>query len=923
MKISWFNPGKCWFLLGSGLVLLGLGIVDLPPFSSRSAAIAHPVADTTQEDEAFRHFQAGNRLLEVGDYRGALAFFEQAIALIREVGAPRAEAAILNSMGVAYRSLGDYARAAGVYEQSLRLVRTRLQDREAEGTVLNNLGQVYDNLGQYERALDIYRQALALALEVGDRTGEALALNNIGATYDALGQDDQALERYREALALHRELGNRADAAIVMNNIGALYRGQGQYAVALDYYQQALEIHQELGFRAREAGGLQNLAQVYSYLGQHQQAVEVFQQALAISRELGDRPSEAVILNNLGLAYDALEQDQEALAAYQESLAIRQAIGDRPGEGAVLNNIGAAFAEQGNPQRALEYYQQALALRRSLGNRPEEGVALSNIARAYGDLGRTNEALQVYQEALAILAEVGDRPGEVATLGNVGRLLTQLEQPELAILFYKRAVNLTETIRQDLFTLSPELQQSYLDTVTYIYRELADLLLQQDRVLEGQQVLDLLKVQELRTYLQEPISGSEAPDQHLDYWPAETELLTLYTGTGQEFDRWITSPAVREQVSQLQRNARGQALNPDVLVSLQDNLQQAGTPTALLYPLILGDRLELVLVLPDAPLIRRPVPVAQADLEQVIEEFRLTLTTATGAANRVLEPAQQLYQWLIQPIAADLQRENIQTILYAADGQLRYIPLAALHDGQFWLIQNYSINHITAASLTNFGASSRTPLRVLAMAFSDPQRSYQVNVGGQRFSLAGLQFAGQEVAAIADEIPDTTTLFNQEFSRTALESQMNDYLIVHLATHAEFVPGRPEESFILLGNGDRITLRDIASWNIPNVELVVLSACRTAVSGELGNGEEILGFGYQVQRARAQAAIASLWYVNDESSQQLMIAFYAALAQGMTDAEALRQAQIDLITGNVAGGNVASLSRPYYWAPFILIGNGL
>jgi CHAT domain-containing protein len=123
--------------------------------------------------------------------------------------------------------------------------------------------------------------------------------------------------------------------------------------------------------------------------------------------------------------------------------------------------------------------------------------------------------------------------------------------------------------------------------------------------------------------------------------------------------------------------------------------------------------------------------------------------------------------------------------------------------------------------------------------------------------------------------------------------------LVHLATHAAFVVGIPDDSFILFGNGDRITLRDIQSWSLKNVDLVVLSACETGWGGKLGNGEEILGLGYQMQRAGARAAIASLWTVDDGGTQALMNAFYANLNKSdTTKAEALRQAQIALITGD-------------------------
>jgi CHAT domain-containing protein len=137
---------------------------------------------------------------------------------------------------------------------------------------------------------------------------------------------------------------------------------------------------------------------------------------------------------------------------------------------------------------------------------------------------------------------------------------------------------------------------------------------------------------------------------------------------------------------------------------------------------------------------------------------------------------------------------------------------------------------------------------------------------------------------------------------------------VHFATHAAFVPGQPDESFILFGNGERATLRDIETWSLTNVDLVVLSACQTGVGGTLGNGEEILGLGYQMQQAGASATIASLWVVDDEGTQMLMNGFYQALRQGVTKSEALRQAQIALLN--------SEYQRPYYWAPFILIGNG-
>jgi CHAT domain-containing protein len=197
------------------------------------------------------------------------------------------------------------------------------------------------------------------------------------------------------------------------------------------------------------------------------------------------------------------------------------------------------------------------------------------------------------------------------------------------------------------------------------------------------------------------------------------------------------------------------------------------------------------------------------------------------------------------------------------------------------------------------------------------------------------------VKGLADTLPNSTTFIDRDFSLTAIEALLNQYNILHFATHAAVMPNDASQSFILLGNGDQPTLRDIENWSLFNVDLVVLSACETGLGGFDNNGEQILGMGYLFQSRGARAVIASLWQVSDRSTQILMNTFYTALENGSTKAEALRQAQIALITGDESltsdqertllveveeGGRspqTSQLSHPYYWAPFILIGNGL
>ncbi|NJK51996.1 MAG: CHAT domain-containing protein [Leptolyngbyaceae cyanobacterium SU_3_3] len=467
---------------------------------------------------------------------------------------------------------------------------------------------------------------------------------------------------------------------------------------------------------------------------------------------------------------------------------------------------------------------------------------------------------------------------------------------------------------------------------------MADLLLSQGRTIEALQVLDLLKVQELQDFFKD-IKGKARSKPGIELLPQEQAILQAFKARDkQPISEFFQSSKIQSQLQDLSRMAAQQNLTLPAYRDLQARVQKLGKNVALFYPLILDDRIELVVLTNDRPPVHYPVPVKRTQLERTIQDFSRALQNPGSDAKPI---AQQLYTWLIQPLEKDLKQANVKTIVYAPDGQMRYIPLAALYDGNQWLAQRFKINYLTALALTPLDPPTIANPRVLAGAFTTG--SYQFQVGQEHFNFRGLAFARTEVEQLAATLPNTTQLFDQRFTRNAVLSDLDRYNILHLATHAAFVPGTPEDSFILLGDGTRINLREIDNWKLPNMALVVLSACQTAVGDKLGNGLEILGFGYQLQRTGTRASIASLWQVDDGGTQTLMDAFYTVLkSNNLTKAEALQKAQIALITGQSSqakkvprGGvevepdrgaiprPIGSLDHPYYWAPFILIGNGL
>jgi len=344
-----------------------------------------------------------------------------------------------------------------------------------------------------------------------------------------------------------------------------------------------------------------------------------------------------------------------------------------------------------------------------------------------------------------------------------------------------------------------------------------------------------------------------------------------------------------------------------------------------------SDQLEILIVTGDGQPLRKMVAGVTRDrVQTVVKEFvNEAADPRKTRSQNYLAPAQQLYRWLVQPIEAELQTKGIGNLAFIADAGLRFIPFAALHDGQQFLIEKYSLGLMPSFGLTNPRFASLKQARILAMGASEFAEKQP------------LPAVPTELSAITRGAQTGRTFLNQEFTLTNLQTQRQQepFKIVHLATHGEFQPGALDNSYIQLWD-TRLRLNQLRqlSWNNPPVELLVLSACRTA----LGSEEAELGFaGFAVQ-AGVKSALASLWSVSDEGTLGLMTEFYRQLELVPIRAEALRQAQLAMVQGRVRIENgrlydsmgkeitlpptLADLGsinfrHPYYWAAFTMIGS--
>ena len=834
------------------------------------------------------------------------------------------------------------------------------QDRKAEADRLFNQGNQQYRISQFEAALQSYQQALNIYREIKFRQGELWALGSTGRAYQALGKYDKAIDVLLQTLAIAREIKDRRGEGQALGGLGIAYSSLSKYDKAIEFHLQSLEVAREIKDRRGEGQALGGLGIAYSSLSKYDKAIEFHLQSLEVAREIKDRRGEGQDFGNLGIAYRNLGKYDKAIEFHLQALAISREIKNRLGEGKALGSLGNAYRNLGKYDKAIDYLQQVLVIAREIKDRQGEGIALGNLAVAYENLNRDREAMIYSQQALTIFREIGDRNSEGIALANLGDVLSRAKRPELAILFYKQSINVREAIRKDIRKLDKDIQKSYLATVENTYRNLADLLLKQDRILESQQVLDLLKVQELNEYLRTPTrsekteQGTELRTQEKTFIALALELDELQKRKlanninaaeqarlnqlvqsereqNKQFTAFLNSPTVQKLVDELRRTEEQQNIDTKNLRNLRTDILAQHPNAVLLYPLILEDRLELILITAKTPPIRRTIKIKREKLNQEITNFLAGLRDPSS--QDIQKPAQQMYTWLIKPFETELAELKIDTIVYAPDGQLRYIPLAALHDGKQWLIEKYRVNNITAASLTKFNKPPIATPKIFAGAFG--------NVNKQGFS--GLPATLTEVKKIADRFPNTTTFVETAFTKNVTENNSNSYTVLHLATHGQLSSGKPEDSFILFGDGTKATIADIQEWALTNVDLVVLSACQSGLGSKLGNGVEILGLGYQIQAAGARMTIATLWKVSDVGTEKLMDAFYTAVKTGkVSNVEALRQAQVAMITDNYEGlgetrGIVSiearprstsstaptKISHPYYWAAFILIGNGL
>ena len=776
--------------------------------------------------------------------------------------------------------------------------------------------------GQPRQAIETWQQVLAIGRQLKHRKLEALALIGIGLDYNSISQPQEALKYLNQALSIWREVGDRRGEATTLTNIGGVYESIYQPQEALKYYNQALPILREVGNRSGVATTLNNIGSVYERISQPQEALKYYNQALPILREVGDRSGVATTLTNIGAVYNSISQPQEALKYYNQALPIRRAVGDRSGEATTLNNIGAVYKSISQPQEALKYYNQALPIMRSVGDRALEATTLSNIGLVYYSISQPQEALKYYNQALPISRQVGDRALEATTLSNIGGAYRDTEQPTQAIEYLQQSVQITLKIRSGL---QRENRQKFLEGERGPAKALTSLLIDQNQADRAFQWINLATTADLADYtrlIDAKVANPQA-QKAIDEWNQKNQQLQYLRRQLQDKFSENLSRHMRELDTEVNRKAEEiRRQFPEVAERFETTpkdiaqLKASIAPdTVVIQPVLLTNVKNVpntvaLFVLTKNSLSVKKIAIDPTEFDKLLTEHREKLSSQLTGYK---ETGGKLYDILIRPVEDQIQALSPKQLSIIATGKLRYIPFETLYDEQTdkFLIQKYPVNYLTRISTRSIPNST---LQGGVLALGNPVTRDPYN----------LPDSPQEVQSVTQMFAGSLSYIGNAATLDQFKTQAPRFPFLHLSTHGCFqpegccLPNSPncmkpdrvdlQPNTILFADRE-FNIRDAALLGLQNTRLLTLSACQTAMQAN-SNGEEISGVAYVFERAGAQAVMASLWSVDDAATKDLMVEFYGNINQGMSKNEALRQAKLSQIG-----------LHPFYWSPFILIGD--
>lgn len=821
--------------------------------------------------------QQAQQLYEAGQFAQATQLLKQAIADSTNLKDELGQARRLRNLALAYQQLGEMGNANEAIKDSLNRLQTTqnlgntTQRTQLLAQALDVQGKLQLYSGQSEQALDTWKQAADNYQKIGDLIGITRSKINQAQALQTLGLYSQSIRTLTEVRGTLQEQPDSLLKAKGLQSLGEALRVVGDLNQSQKVLQESLVVAEKLQARDSMAATLISLGNTAKLLKQTQAALGFYQRAATESPS----PTTQIQaqLNQLRLLIDQKQwPDAYALAPKIKSGLTslppsRMTIYAQINLAESLMKLGNREWRMGNGEKSSQFpipsdiaplLATAVQQARSLGDLRAEAYALGSLGGVYEKNQQLDNAQQLTEQALMKAQTINAADIAYQWQWQLGRILKVRGNQAAATATYTEAVKTLKSLRSDLVTISSDVQFSFRESVEPIYRELVGLLLDtsskgisQKSLIQAREVIESLQLAELDNFFR---------DACIDAKPA--------------------------QIDQIDKSA------------------------AVFYPIILSDRLEVILALPGQDLRHYATALPKEKIERTLKSLldAVLVPSLQLTLENFLEPSQQVYDWLIRPVEAELAASGVKTLVFVPDGAIRNIPLSALYDGKEYLVQKYSVAIAPGLQLVDPQPLKRQKLQVLAFGLTEARQDFPPlpNVQG-------------ELDRIKAEV-ESRVLFNESFTDSNFKEAIKRYPfpVVHLATHGEF-SSEATNTFVLTWD-DRVTAQDFTNLlgieqgnRTRPIELLVLSACQTAE----GDDRAALGLAGVAVRAGARSTLASLWFVSDEATSLLMTEFYRELSNTQeTKAEVLRRAQAAVLQNE-------QFSHPYFWSAFILVGNWL
>jgi CHAT domain-containing protein len=722
--------------------------------------------------------------------------------------------------------------------------------------------------GALEDSLIAWKEAARLYDEQGNRNGQVQALSRAAYVARSLGHMNQALQHQELTLQLAQQMGDPSLTALSLSELGKTYLINRQYDAASEFLSQAAEMAKTHGLRPLAAAVQNDLGIVRAAQEQFPEALSAFQE----SARLADQENLRLLLIrariNAARAVIRLKRFDDAVPLLDEAGRLLAELPRSHDQADGLISLGLAYRELAYAEaapnedflkRSASLLQEAITVSEQLGEKRLASYAYGHLGHLYETEHRVDEALELTRRAI-FAAQAGHAPESLYRWQwQRGRLLAKLGKLDEALSAYQQATATLQPIRAEVEAGAPNSLSSDRPLVRPLFFELADLLLRRAALTQDEQLA--------------------AP-----YLLAARNAIEAY------------------KAAELRDYFRDDCV--DQLQARITKLERVSASTVIIYPIMFSDRTELLVSFPQG-MKRFPVAVRADVLTGEIRAFRRMLEKRT--TREYLPHAQRLYDWIIRPLEEDLGKLTIDTLVFVPDGPLRTVPMSALHDGERFLIARYAVATSPGLDLTDPQPINRTSVHLLSSGLTESVQGFPA-----------LPYVAEEISRIRS-VFGGEQLLNNEFISSRLEGELKDgsYSILHIATHGQFAQ-EVNRSFLLTFD-DKLTVTDLEKlvgffrFRRDPLELLTLSACQTGI----GDDRAALGLAGIAVKAGARSALATLWFINDEASAELVSEFYRRLHEpGMSKARALQLAQLKLLSDRV-------YEHPAYWSAFLLLNNWL